>query len=121
VPAPAASSRLVEDWNAAADEVRRRADRVRQEVATRSGRSRSTLNPTTLDLIRDPTSIEAGHRHRTIFSAAADLAEFGTVEDLVVALLTEPGLDTGLPPREVIRQIQTGIAHARHTHEGDAE
>jgi hypothetical protein len=48
-----------------------------------------------------------------ILSAAADLAEFGTLDDLIAALLTPPGLDTGLPPSEVRRQIACGIEMAK--------
>ena len=61
----------------------------------------------------DPTAVEVGERHKVIFSAAADLAGFGTVDDLVAALLTDPALDTGLPPGEVARQIRCGLDHGR--------
>ena len=52
----------------------------------------------------------------------ANLAELGTLDDLIRAILTEPGLDTGLPPREVERQIRCGIEHARRQRgEGGAD
>ena len=69
----------------------------------------------------EPESVEVGERHPRLFSAAANLAEFETIDDLIVAVLTEPGLDIGLPPREVERQIRCGIEHARRkTGEGGA-
>ncbi|NOY29641.1 MAG: DNA primase, partial [Planctomycetes bacterium] len=41
--------------------------------------------------------------------AAANLAEFGCPAPLAHALLTEPGLDSGLAPKEVRRQIDCGV------------
>ena len=41
------------------------------------------------------------------------LAEQGAPLSLVAALLTEPGRDVGLSPKDVDRQIQCGIEHAR--------
>jgi hypothetical protein len=130
---PAAPSsappRLVTDWREVASEVRRMvvngqagtrinpltrlsgAAQVRRTVANGEGRQR--INPLTRSLLADPTSIRIGERHRMILSAAADLASFPTVDDLVAALLTPPGLDTGLPPKEVARQIACGIGMAR--------
>jgi hypothetical protein len=67
----------------------------------------------TRQLIVEPIAVEVGERHRRLFSAAANMAEFETIDGLILAVLTEPGLDTGLPPREVERQIHTGIEHAR--------
>jgi hypothetical protein len=103
--------RLVADWDEAAGEVRERRGRVLR-LGVADGRARSHVNPLTRTLIRGPTDIEEGHRHPTIFSAAADLAEFPTKEDLIVAILLEPGLDTGLPESEVAREIRCGIAEA---------
>ncbi|MGL4424325.1 MAG: hypothetical protein ACRCZF_26960 [Gemmataceae bacterium] len=53
-----------------------------------------------------------GERHATLFRCAAWLTEQGAPPSLVHALLTEPGLDSGLPPKDVTRQIQCGIQHA---------
>ena len=36
------------------------------------------VNPLTRSLMTDPTSVEVGYRHTTIFWSAADLAEFGS-------------------------------------------
>lgn len=118
-PEPASPPpRLVADWRETAAEIHREADRH----ATRSaGRSNARINPTARLLLSDPTAVHVGERHAVIFSAAACLAEYATLDDLIVALLTDPALDTGLPPREVERQIRCGIAHARRqTGEGGA-
>lgn len=50
-----------------------------------------------------------GDRHRLLFSAAANLAEFGCPPALAHELLTESALDSGLPPKEVRRQIDCGL------------
>jgi len=64
-----------------------------------------------LDLLR--FGIDEGERHQTLFRCAAWLTEQGAPPSLAVALLTEPGRDVGLTPRDVDRQIQCGIEHAR--------
>ncbi len=116
LPEPVTPARLVEDWDQTTRTVEAEVQ-ARRESAPRAGEAR--LNLLTRSLITDPTSIEVGERHRTLFSAAANLAEFQSVEELVSAMLTEPALDTGLPPRDVERQIRCGIDHARrHAGEG---
>jgi hypothetical protein len=57
--------------------------------------------------------VEEGKRHRTLFQCSAWLTEQGAPPSLVVALLTEPGRDVGLMPKDVDRQIACGIEHAR--------
>jgi hypothetical protein len=56
--------------------------------------------------------VEVGDRHRLLYSAAANLAELGCPLSAVRALLTDPALDTGLPPKDVARQIECGHAAA---------
>jgi hypothetical protein len=79
----------------------------------RAARRRTTagdgvrLMRATLDFIRDGAAV--GDRHRRLFSAAANLAEFGCPPALAHALLTEAALDSGLPPKEVARQIDSGL------------
>ena len=53
----------------------------------------------------------------TLFRAAAALAEARTPAAVVVGLLEEPALKTGLAPDEVAKQIADGIAHGRRTHD----
>jgi hypothetical protein len=114
-PAPTSSPSLATDWGEAERAVRRR---VGERRAPRAGPTNTRINALTRQLIVEPISVEVGERHRRLFSAAANLAEFGTIDDLIFDILTEPGLDTGLPPREVERQIRTGIEHARRQRGG---
>ncbi len=109
-PDPRAVPFAASAWNAAA---RRPLARSRNGRHDGPDRRTTGLNALTRQLIVEPINVEVGERHRRLFSAAANMAEFGTIDDLILAVLTEPGLDTGLPPREVERQIRTGIEHAR--------
>jgi hypothetical protein len=111
VPAPAPSPSLAAAWEMAARVVCRQVEERRERRAGSADRAVS-VNALTRQLIVEPAAVEVGERHRRLFSAAANLAELDR-DDLILALLTEPGLDTGLPPREVERQIRTGIVHAR--------
>jgi hypothetical protein len=105
IPAPpAANAKAVADWQAAAATVAEQ----RQAVATRRASGDAKLNRTTLDFIRDGAM--QGDRHRLLFSCAANLGEFGCPTELAMALLTEAGLDSGLSPSEVRRQILCGLA-----------
>lgn len=65
------------------------------------------LNRQTLEFIRGGAA--AGDRHRILFSAAANLAEFYCPVELAHALLTEVALDSGLSPSETRRQIDCGL------------
>lgn len=99
------------DWNMAAlwQESASELEREAQAVAQRKASESATLNRVTLDFIRDGAT--NGDRHRLLFSAAANLAEFGCPAVMAHALLTEAGLDSGLPPAEVRRQIDCGLEH----------
>ena len=57
--------------------------------------------------------VDEGERHQTLFRCAAWLTEQGAPPSLCSALLTEPGSDNGLSPKEVARQIACGVEHAR--------
>lgn len=118
-PDPAAPPpRLVADWVEVGRQVH--ADDQARRERHAAGPRPARINPTTRLLLTDPVAVEVGERHKVIFSAAADLAGFGTVDDLVAALLTDPALDTGLPPGEVARQIACGLDHGRRHGEGGA-
>lgn len=95
----------VADWATAVEQVRRQAEAVAERRASVDG---ATLNRETLDFIREG-ALE-GDRANRLFSAAANIAEFDDLASLAVALLTEAGLDSGLPPKEVRRQIDCGLA-----------
>jgi hypothetical protein len=104
----AADPQAVADWQAALQAVEREAEgKAERRAALANGEPR--LNRNTLDFIRD--GAEVGDRHRLLFSAAANLAEFGCPPALAHALLTEAALDSGLPPNEVRRQIECGLKH----------
>jgi hypothetical protein len=107
------SVRLSNDWNAVAAEIQQAQRAPRPLRGGSDGGIRLKINPTTRLLLSDPVAIQPGERHRTIFSAAADLAEFETIADLIMALLRAPGIHTGLPPSEVERQVLCGIKTAR--------
>jgi hypothetical protein len=69
------------------------------------------LNRGTLDFICNGAA--QGQRSSRLFCAAANLGEFDCPIELAHALLSESGLDSGLPPREVRQQIDCGLDHAR--------
>ncbi len=102
------SDQSAADWQAAAALV---AQESEGKAARRAaGNGALTLNRSTLDFIREGAG--AGDRHRLLFSAAANLAEFDCSPALAVALLEESALDAGLAPKDVRRQIECGLAAA---------
>ncbi len=106
---PATNEQAATDWQAALAAVQReREGRAERRAAATNGAP--TLNRQTLAFLRD--GAENGDRHRLLFSAAANLAEFGCPPALAHALLTDAGLDCGLPPADVRRQIDCGLNHA---------
>ena len=100
------SDKAAADWSTAEEQVCREAEAAAQVRADRC--ELPTLNRATLDFIREGASV--GSRHRMLFSAAANLAEFGCPPAMAHALLREAALDSGLPPSEVRRQIECGLA-----------
>jgi hypothetical protein len=95
-----------DDWRQAEEQSCRQAEeKARRRVNVANGAP--ALNRGTLAFIRD--GAEIGDRHRLLFSAAANLAEFGCPPALAHALLSEAALDSGLPPAEVRRQIECGL------------
>ncbi|MCE9629453.1 MAG: hypothetical protein K8S94_01860 [Planctomycetia bacterium] len=103
---------LAAEWQAASETVAMREvafEERRRDIAT--GAAMAKVNRLTLDLIRgEPVAV--GDRHRTVYSASRNLAEAGAPRQLVFELLREAALDTGLPPREVDRQIECGFLAA---------
>jgi hypothetical protein len=106
---PSCNAEAVRDWASAVSTVRHEQDALSQRRL--HGGVPAALNRTTLDVIRDKPS--KGDRHRLLFSAAANLAEFNCSFELAYALLSETALDSGLPPSEVRRQIECGLNHHR--------
>lgn len=99
----------VADWRDAAEELVRRAASLAERHESSNGAAR--LNRSTLAFVREGATV--GDRHRLLYSAARNLAEFGCPSALAHELLTEPALDSGLPPAEVRRQIDCGLNDSR--------
>jgi len=107
-PLTVAGDQAAADWQAALQAVEHEAKgKAQRRAAVTNGTPR--LNRATLDFIRD--GADQGDRHRLLFSAAANLAEFHCPPALAHALLTEAALDTGLTPSDVRRQIECGLNH----------
>ncbi len=100
---------LVAAWGAAERVVVERlaaAERRRREVA--EGKGDAGVTRATRAFLAG--AVDVGDRHRRLYSAAANLAELGVPLPAAKALLTEPALDLGLPPRDVTRGIECGHA-----------
>ena len=101
------------DWLDAVQVVKREAEAIQRRRTSNNGSARlngsTRLNRSTLEFIRNGAG--SGDRHRLLFSAAANLAEFGCPAELAHELLNEAGLDSGLSPSEVRRQIDCGLNH----------
>ncbi|MBC8355095.1 MAG: DNA primase [Planctomycetes bacterium] len=104
---PALNSQAGVDWRQATEQVLERSEANKQRHLDLNGSA--TLNRATVDFIRD--GAVKGERTNRLFQAAANLGEFGCSLDLAKALLTEAGLDSGLPPKEVARTIKCGVQH----------
>jgi hypothetical protein len=102
------SDQAAADWQAAAEQVAREGEAKAQRRT--AGNGTPILNRSTLDFIREGAG--TGDRHRRLFSAAANLAEFGCTAALAVALLEESALDSGLPPKDIRRGIECGLSGA---------
>ncbi|NMC19182.1 MAG: hypothetical protein GYA33_02075 [Thermogutta sp.] len=105
-PFPPPNPTAVDDWSGAEQETRAEADGKAAFRTDGEGR----LNRLTKELIRGSLP-SVGDRHRMLFSSAANLAEHGVPGSVIRELLLDPGLDCGLPPAEVERQIKCGIEH----------
>jgi hypothetical protein len=101
---------LEDAWNqaaaAAARQVEARAVNRRQAAAAVTRAPRYVL-----DFLR--FGVPEGERRPTLFRCAAWMAEQGAPDRLIHAMLTEAALDLGVTPKDVARQIDCGIAHAR--------
>lgn len=108
LPAPTGlSDQAAADWRDAERWVREQAEvKAQRRIASNGSPS---LNRSTFAFITDGAT--EGDRHRLLFSAAANLAEFGCPSALAHALLSPAALDSGLSPSDVRRQIDCGLAH----------
>ncbi len=110
-PTPTTNPQAVADWQTAMTEAARQGEvkaARRAAVGQREFSDAPALNRGTLAFIREGAA--AGDRHRLLFSAAANLADFHCPPALAVALLEESALDSGLLPKDVRRQIECGLA-----------
>ena len=104
---PPANDTARQDWLDAVDDLQKRTTATAERRKRASGTGQ--LNQATLGFIREGAA--HGDRALALFAAAANLAEFGCPQELAHKLLSEAGLDSGLPPGEVRRQIDSGLAH----------
>lgn len=116
VRAPAAQ--LAADWHDA-EAVTARTHEARAAVRRDFGAIDGRAPRYFLDLLR--FGVDEGQRHQTLFRCAAWLTEQGAPPSLCSALLTEPGRDLGLTPKDVARQISCGIDHARKQRSATAD
>ena len=107
---PPVNEQALSDW---LDAARRVAVGIEAKAERRAAGESPQLNRATRDIIANAEPIAAGDRHRLLFSAAANLAEFSCSPELAFALLSEAGLDAGLSPSEVRRQVECGLKHNR--------
>jgi hypothetical protein len=103
------TDKLADDWAAAEASVGRATEARTERRAEFEPDARAPRY--LLEFLRFDTG--EGERAMTLFRCAAWLTEQGAPPSLCAALLTEPGLDCGLPPSEVQRQIRCGIEHAQ--------
>lgn len=89
---------------------------TRAEVRQKAVNGEAVAPKYLIDFLR--FGVPEGERHPTLFRCAAWMTEQGAPDRLIHAMLTEPGRDLGLTPKDVRRQIECGIAHARRQSEG---
>ena len=105
---PPVNDQAVADWIDSAQAMTRVAVTKSERQSDGTGLH---LNKLTRRLIANIEMIAAGDRHRFLFSAAVNLGDFDCPAALAHALLTDAGLDSGLSPTDVARQIECGLKH----------
>ncbi|WP_417735861.1 DNA primase [Rosistilla oblonga] len=109
IPDPPEPNRAaVDEWAAAVATVEGELSAV---MDRRESGAPATLNRATRRFMND--GAKNGDRARSLFSAAANLAELDCSFELAWELLSESALDSGLSPSEVKRQIECGLNHRR--------
>lgn len=103
---PPICKQAIADWLAAGELVHQASEAKAKRTTSANGAP--ALNRQTLAFIREGAA--EGDRHRLLYSAARNLAEFGCPPALAHSLLTEPGLDCGLSPSDVRRQVDCGLS-----------
>lgn len=99
---------LERDWEQAAEATSREyLAKVARRIEDAAAGGPDRLNRATLDFIAD--GAVNGDRHRLLYSASRNLAEFGCPAKLAFALLMPAALDSGLAPGDAARQIECGL------------
>ncbi|MFN3192217.1 MAG: DNA primase [Aureliella sp.] len=106
--APDPNDLAVEDWRLAVDTTRSQA-----EATELFENDRSVVNRSTLEFIAE--DVEQGDRHRLLYSAAANLFEFGCPPLLAHGLLSEPARNVGLAPNDIRRAIDNAYRASTRT------
>jgi hypothetical protein len=110
MPAGPVNDRLAELWADAARQAAAAVDeRAAKRAAIASGEEPPRLNRAVREFIGGHDLPAKGSRHRMLYSHARNLADCGAPLHLIHELLVEPARDTGLPPKEVTRQIDSGF------------
>jgi len=110
-PGPDRAPRMADDWRLASRAAEARVVERKRYVAAGPRLQRATA-----DFLRG--DVAEGERELRLFRASANLGEFGCPPDLALALLEEPGRDSGLTPAEVHKAILDGLNHAARQREG---
>ncbi len=115
-PGPVAElvGELEHDWNQAAEVAAREfLTKAEQRIRDVAAGGPDRLNRATLDFITN--GVGTGDRHRLLFSASANLAEFDCPLKLALALLMPTALDLGLTPSDAARQVECGLKNTAAT------
>ena len=105
-PQTQANDQAAADWFKVGEDVAASTTANRKRRLALNGSPK--LNQQTMEFIRE--GAPTGDRHRLLFSAAANLAEFDCPPALAHSLLTESALDSGLAPKDLRRQIECGLS-----------
>jgi hypothetical protein len=103
------TERLAADWREAEAETARAAEA--RAATYRDFRPDERAPRYLIEFLR--FGVPVGERHMTLFKCSTWLSTQGAPPTLIHALLTEPGCDVGLMPKDVERQIRCGIEHAQ--------
>lgn len=101
---PPIDEQAVADWQVACKAV------AVSKVVRPVGTTPSRLNRATRDFLID--GAEVNDRHRLLYSSARNLGEFNCSFELAFALLEPAARESGLPPSNIRRQIECGLADA---------
>lgn len=94
----------IDDWQTASEQVRQR-----ELVVPSNNDNRVWLNERTTAFLRK--GCEPGERNNRLFSASANLGEFGCNLRLARALLWDASMEIGISKREFNRTVEKGIRH----------